>query len=108
RARQAQVVSQMVGNDGRRNRYVPLQEPAQYSVDPTLRFLGRQLQDPKVILSCAAGTLFQQRIVGSPKSTRWEHRVPIAIASKRSGLPHQPINYMTIIDVMFIAATETG
>ena len=40
RARQARVVGQVVGNDGRRNRYVPLQESAQYSIDATLGLLG--------------------------------------------------------------------
>jgi hypothetical protein len=31
----------MVGDDGRRDWYIPLQEPVQHGIDPGLGFLGR-------------------------------------------------------------------
>ena len=45
----------MLLDDRRRDRYVPLQEPAQDRVDSGLGLFGRQLQDPKIILGGAAG-----------------------------------------------------
>ena len=96
----------MVGDDGRCDRYIPLQEPAQHGVDSGLGFLGRQFEDPQVILDGTTGALLLQGIVGPAKAAGREHRVPIAIVLERSRLSHEPVNHMTIVNQVFVAAAE--
>ena len=52
-----------------------------------------------------AGALFQQGVVGPTKPARRNILRRKAICS---WLAHQPINHMTIIDVVFVAAAEPG
>ena len=59
---------QVLGDDGRGDRHVPFQESAQHGVDPCFGLLGRQLEDPQVILGGASRTVLEQEVIGPAKA----------------------------------------
>jgi hypothetical protein len=81
------------------------QEP-QRLVDSGLPLTGRQEEDRQVILDRAAAPPVLQHVVGHPEPAGREHRVAVAVLLERSGLAHQPVDDVAVLDAMLPPAPE--
>jgi hypothetical protein len=83
-----------------------VEQQSQGVVDPDLSFLGRQAEDLQVILDRAAGPALLQHVVGDPEPAGREHRVAVAVLLERSGLAHQPVDDVAVLDAILPPATK--
>jgi hypothetical protein len=83
-----------------------VEQQPQGVVDPDLSFLGRQAEDLQVLLDRAAGPSLLQHVVGDPEPAGREHRVAVAVLLERSGLAHQPVDDVAVLDAMLPPATK--
>ncbi len=81
------------------------QEP-QRLVHAAFSRLGGQVEDRQVILDHAAGPPVFQQVVSHPEPAGGEHRIAIAVLLERSGLTHQPVDDVAVIDAMLAPASE--
>lgn len=83
-----------------------VEQQSQGVVDPALSFLARQAEDLQVIPDGAAGPSVLQHVVGDPEPAGRKHRVAVAVFLERSGLAHQPVDDVTVLDAMLPPATK--
>jgi len=82
------------------------QEP-QRLVDLALPLASRQQEDREVLLDRAAGPPVLQLVISHPEPTGREHRVAVAVLLERSGLAHQPVDDVAVLDAMLPPAPES-
>lgn len=82
------------------------QEP-QRLVHAAFSFLRGQVKNRQVVLDHAAGPLVFQGVVSHPKSAGGEHRIAVAVLLERSGLAHQPVDDVAVLDAMLASASES-
>jgi hypothetical protein len=67
---------------------------------------GGELQDPQILHVGALAMRGLQGIEGASKRHRGKQILAIAIARKRTGLPHQPANDMAVVDPVLVLASQ--
>jgi hypothetical protein len=82
------------------------QEP-QRLVHAAFSFLRGREEDRQVILDHAAGPLVLQEVVSHPEPAGGEHRIAVAVLLERSGLAHQPVDEVAVLDAMLAPASES-
>lgn len=82
------------------------QEP-QRLVHAAFSLLRGQVEQRQVVLDHAAGPPVLQHVVGHAEPTGREHRIAVAILLERSGLAHQPVDDMAVLDAMLASAPES-
>jgi hypothetical protein len=66
----------------------------------------RQVQNPQVLAVRTPRLLFPQGVIGAPKQHRRVQILPVHVPRERSGLSHQPVDHVPIVDPMFRLATQ--
>jgi len=66
-----------------------------------------QVEERQVVLDRAAGPLVLQQVVGHAEPAGGEHRVAVAILLERSGLAHEPVDDVAVLDAMLASASES-
>jgi hypothetical protein len=84
-----------------------VKQETQRVVNTAFSFLCRQLENRQVVLDHAAGPLVLQDVVGDPESAGREHRVAVAVLLERSGLAHQPVDDVAVLDAMLASASKS-
>jgi hypothetical protein len=82
------------------------QEP-QRLVHAAFSLVRGQEEDRQVILDRAAGPLVLQEVVSHPESAGGKHRIAVAVLLERSGLAHQPVDDVAVLDAMLAPASES-
>jgi hypothetical protein len=84
--------------------------PEQLHQDPLhegFAFLGRQVQDPHVLLVRTAGLLNQKTVVSPTKRLRRIQVGAVHVASERTRLADQPVDHVTVVDPMLVLTPQT-
>lgn len=81
------------------------QEP-QRLIHAAFSLLRGQEEDRQVILDRAAGPPVLQDVVSHPEPAGGEHRIAVAVLLERSGLAHQPVDDVAVLDAMLAPAPE--
>jgi hypothetical protein len=67
---------------------------------------GRQVQDAQVLLRRTLRLLRDQQVVGEAKAAGGEQVGPVTVVGERSGLAHQPVDDVPVLDPMLALAPQ--
>ena len=93
----------------RRPAHGPLlvEQSPQYGLDTAFALMGRQLQDAEVLLGGPLRLLLLQQIVSEAKAAGGEQVGPVAVIGKGSRLADQPVDEVSVLDLVLALAPQT-
>jgi len=81
-------------------------QPPQGIINRRLAFVGRQLQDLQIELGCLLRVSFSHCVVRHAEPAGREQFLPVTVILEGSGLAHQPVDHMTIVDPALTPTTQ--
>jgi len=85
-----------------------VEQSPQRCLDAAFALVGRQLQDAQVLLGSPLRLLLPQQVVGQAEAAGGEQVGPVAVIGKGPRLADQPVDDVSVHDLVLALAPQTG
>jgi hypothetical protein len=85
-----------------------VEQSPQHGLDAAFTLVGCQLQDAQVLLGGPLRLLLPQQVVGLAEAAGGEQVGPVAVIGKGSRLADQPVDDVSVLNLVLALAPQTG